>query len=106
MGAIVGRRTERSVLARLSLVIGAVVMASITLSILARLAVGSLGADRLVSIGPPSETVALLSGALLLLGAVPAALLIRPAFSEPDHWDTTAYDARGHRFEQVKDRHV
>jgi hypothetical protein len=106
MGTIIARRTERSVLARLSLVIGAVVMASITLSILARLAVGSLGEDRLVSIGPPSETVALLSGALLLLGAVPVALLIRPAFSDADHWDTTAYDARGHRFEQVKDRHV
>lgn len=106
MGAIIGRRTERSVLARLSLVIGAVVMASITLSILARLAVGSLGEDRLVSIGPASETVALFSGALLLLGAVPVALLMRPAFSEPDTWDTTAYDARGHRFEQVKDRHV
>ena len=106
MGAIIGRRTERSALARLSLVIGAVVMASITLSILARMAVGSLGEERLVSIGPPSETVALLSCALLLLGAAPVALLIRPALAEPDTWDTSAYAARGHRFEPVKDRHV
>ena len=106
MGAIIGRRTERSALARLSLVIGAAVMASITLAVLARMAVGSLGEDRLVSIGPPSETVALLSGALLLLGAVPVALLMRPAIEEPDDWDMSAYDARGHRFEPVKDRHV
>ena len=106
MGAVVGRRTERSALARLSLVIGAVVMASISLSILARLAVGSLGDERLVSIGPPSETVALLSGGLLLLGAIPVALLMRSSIVAPDDWDMTAYDARGHRFEPVKDRYV
>jgi hypothetical protein len=81
-------------------------MASISLAIMARLAVGSLGEERLVSIGPPSETVALLSGGLLLLGAVPVALLMRSSIIEPDDWDMTAYDARGHRFEPIKDRYV
>ena len=106
MGGVIGRRTERSAVARLSLVVGAVVMASISLAVLARLAVGSLGDEKLVSIGPPSETVALLSGGLLLLGAIPVALLMRSSIVAPDDWDMTAYDARGHRFEPVKDRYV
>ncbi len=85
MGAVVARHARGSgALVRLAVAVGAVAMAAVGLAILARMSFGSFGDVRLVGLGPSSQLVALLAGATLLVGAVPAGLALgRRRPSEP-----------------------
>ena len=75
-GVIIGRRGQAGVLGRLALAAGAAALAAVVLAILARASYGSFGDIRLVRLGPPSQLVAILAGATVLIGAVPAALVV------------------------------
>ena len=95
IGLVVGRRGPRSALSRLGIAVGASCIAAIWLAIAARMSFGSLGDVRLVGIGPRSESVALLSGGLLLLGAIPISMIVRPRRSTtiaPDLDDDVLFD--------------
>lgn len=74
-GLIVVRRGSFGALQRAGIVVLASVLAAIALAMAARLSFGSLGDVRLVGLGPSSESVALVSGLLLIVGGVPSALV-------------------------------
>lgn len=75
VGVVVARRVHLPALHRLGLAIVSVAIAAIALSVLTRISFGSLGDVRLVGLGPSSESVALIAGVLLLIGAIPTALV-------------------------------
>ena len=81
-GLVIARRGEPSMLNRLAISVGAVAIAAIVIAVFSRLSHGSLGDVRLVGLGPSSQVVALLSGGLLLIGAVPCALIFGRAKKE------------------------
>jgi hypothetical protein len=67
---------------RLAMAVGAAVVAGLVMLLLAYLASGSLGDLRLARVGPSPGTVALLTGLLIMLGAVPSAVVV-PAPDRP-----------------------
>lgn len=75
IGFVIARRASLPALQRLGVAVSAVAIAAVALAILARLSSGSLGDVRLVALGPESESVALIGGILMLIGAVPAVLV-------------------------------
>ena len=89
-GVLVGLAVARharheSRLLRLALAVGAAAVSALVMLLLAALASGSLGDLRLAHVGPSPTTVAVLTGLLVLLGAVPSAVAVpstdRPALS-------------------------
>lgn len=75
LGVVVARRVHQPALHRLGLAIVSVAIAAIALAVITRMSFGSLGDMRLVGLGPSSEAVALIAGVLMLIGAVPTALV-------------------------------
>ena len=75
LGVVVARRAHLPAVQRLGIAIVAVAIAAIALAVATRISFGSLGDVRLVGLGPSSESVALIAGVLMLVGAVPTALV-------------------------------
>jgi hypothetical protein len=78
-GALIGRRLRHEQrLVRLAAAGGAAAVAGVGLAGLAWLASGSLGTESLVGLGPDPAVVGVLSVVLVLIGAVPTALVPSP----------------------------
>jgi len=78
VGWYVGRSAARSTVQRLSLATGATALVGLGLAVCSALARGSLGEDRLSALGPNPPSVAVAVIGLVIVGAIPAALLARP----------------------------
>lgn len=75
VGVVIARRVQLPAVQRLGLAVVAVAIAAIALAVVTRISFGSLGDVRLVGLGPSSESVALIAGLLMLVGACPTALV-------------------------------
>ena len=84
VGVVIARRAQLPALQRLGLAIVAVAVAAIALAIVTRISFGALGDVRLVGLGPSSESVALIAGLLMVIGAVPTALVAGRREAAPD----------------------
>lgn len=78
-GTVIARRARAEArLFRLTLALGAAALAAVVLLVLSHLATGSLGNGRLADLGPSPATVAVLAFVLMILGAVPSAVVTGP----------------------------
>lgn len=78
-GALIGRRLRHEQrLVRLAVAAGAAAIAGAGMAALAWLSSGSLGTDALAGLGPDPSVVAVLTVLLVVIGAVPAALVPSP----------------------------
>lgn len=77
-GWYVGRSAPRSAVNRIGLSVAATLLTGLGLAACSALARGSLGEDRLASLGPNPPAVAAAVIGLVIVGAIPMALLIRP----------------------------
>ena len=75
VGVVIARRVQLPAMQRLGLAVVAVAVSAIALAVVTRISFGSLGDVRLVGLGPSSESVALIAGLLMLIGAAPTALV-------------------------------
>lgn len=78
VGWYVGRSAPRTKLARLGLAAGATLLVGLGMAICSALARGSLGEDRLAVLGPNPPAVAVAVIGLVMVGAIPVALVARP----------------------------
>lgn len=79
VGWYVGRAAPRSASQRMTLAVGASVLVGVGLAVCSALARGSLGDERLTALGPNPPSVAVAVIGLVLVGAIPLALLARPS---------------------------
>jgi hypothetical protein len=78
-GIMIGRRARQEPrLVRLVMAVGAAAVAGVALAAAAFLAAGSLGDLRLAHIGPSPLTLGVLTAVLVVLGAVPSAVMPAP----------------------------
>ncbi|MDP1878250.1 MAG: DUF6350 family protein [Actinomycetota bacterium] len=78
-GTFIARRARAEArLFRLTMALGAAALGAIVLLALSHLATGSLGNGRLADLGPAPVTVAILAFVLMILGAVPSAVVTAP----------------------------
>jgi hypothetical protein len=78
VGWYVGRSAPRSTVQRLGLAAGATLLVGLGMAICSALARGSLGDDRLAVLGPNPPAVAVAVIGLVIVGAIPVALVARP----------------------------
>ena len=87
LGWYVARSEGRPVAYRLAMSVAACAVAGVAMAMMSALARGSLGQERMSDLGPNPPAVALAVIGLLLVGAMPAALILRPrrkSGSSPD----------------------
>jgi Family of unknown function (DUF6350) len=78
LGWYVARSEGRPVAYRLAMSVAACAVAGVAMAMMSALARGSLGQERMSDLGPNPPAVALAVIGLLLVGAMPAALILRP----------------------------
>lgn len=78
VGWYVARSAQRPVAHRMALAVAACALAGVGMAVMSVLARGSLGQDRMSDLGPNPPAVAMAVMGLLLVGAIPAALILRP----------------------------
>lgn len=78
VGWYVGRAAPRSAPQRIGLAVGASALVGVGMAVCSALARGSLGDERLADLGPNPPSVAVAVIGLVIVGAIPLALLARP----------------------------
>lgn len=78
LGWYVARSAPRSVAQRMALAVASAALAGVGMAVMSVLARGSLGQDRMTDLGPNPPAMAMAVIGLLLVGAIPAALILRP----------------------------